>query len=516
MNTDLVPTHPGVYLFKNKEGEIIYVGKAKNLKNRVRSYFDSSQKSAKTHVLVKNIAQMDHIIVDNEVEALLLENQLIKRHQPKYNIALKDDKSYAYIKVTKETYPIVISTRRKTRKGEFFGPFTDGFARKTLVDLLNKHYKLCTKKDRKKGPCLNYHLGLCSGACCKEVSKEEYAKQVENARKVLKGNIKQIEEELEEQMQVASKKNQYEEALLKRNQLSALAILKEKQKVTLDKSYDQDVIAMHISQEKAIFSIFSINKGVLSTKKSQILPVEENIFEKFLTQYYLTHVIPGEIIVSSAFWEDENQKEVLEEYFTRIKGTKVQLTNPMQGEKKKLLDLVNKNIQTRTNKALDTLKEELSLAKYPKIIECFDISNLKNQYIVGAMTRFIEGKEDKSNYRKFAIKSTQTQDDFASMYEVVFRRYKRLRDEKLEFPDLVVIDGGKGQLGAAKLALKRIGVSLEIFGLAKEEETIIFEDHQIQLDKNAPAMLLLRKIRDTTHRFVLSYNKQLRRGGLRR
>ncbi len=511
------PKKPGVYIFKDSKGDIIYIGKAKVLRNRIQSYISNPNQSPKTAILTKHIHKADYIITDSEVEALLLENRLIKQHSPQYNIMLKDDKTYAYIKITDEKYPRIISTRKVTKKGTYFGPYTDGHARKVLVDLLNKHFKLCTQKRSIKRPCLNYHLHLCSGACTNKVTKEDYNKQVQQAIEVLKGKITQLEKELKTQMQTFATNQQYELANEKKLQLESFHILKEKQKVDDIKHYNQDIIAMHITDNKAKFTVLSINKGVITGKKTYTFSNDNDIFEQFLTRFYAGQDVPHEVVVSEAFWGDLHTKRLIETYLSRLRGTSVTLHFPKRGEKKALVDLALTNIITKTDKALDLIQKNLDLPAYPKIIECFDISNLGHEHIVAGMTRWVDNKPDKSGYRKFKIQSTQTQDDFKAMHEAVFRRYKRLKEEQSELPNLIIIDGGKGQLGMAQKALKRLQLDIPIIGLAKQEEEIFLpgESQSLQFNKNSLMMLTIRKIRDSVHKFVLGYNKQRRSMKLR-
>ena len=511
------PKKPGVYIFKDSDAKIIYIGKAKVLRNRVQSYVSNPRQTAKTAIITKHIKGADYIITDSEVEALLLENRLIKQHSPQYNIMLKDDKTYAYIKVTDEKFPKIQTTRRVTKKGTYFGPYTDGNARKILVDLLNKHFKLCTQKRSIKRTCLNYHLHLCSGACAGKVTEEQYSEQVKSAINILKGKTKPLEKQLKKEMDEASKEKHYEIAMQKKEQIESLSILHDKQKVDDLKRYNQDIIAMHKTDDKAKFTIFSINKGVITGKKTFTFQDDVQIFEQFLTRYYAGSEVPHEVVVSEPFWDDLHTKRIIENYLARLRGTNVQLHFPKRGEKKALVELALKNIITKTDKALDQMQTNLNLPDYPKIIECFDISNLGDEHIVAGMTRWVNNQPDKSGYRKFKIQSVKTQDDFKSMHEAVLRRYKRLKEENHEMPNLIIIDGGKGQLGMAVKALKRLQLKIPIIGVAKQDEEIYLEcaSDSLKFPKNSLMMLTIRKIRDSVHRFAIGYNKQRRSMKLR-
>ncbi len=507
-----IPKNTGVYLYKNKAGEIIYVGKAKNLRNRVRSYFSKQQKHPRTELLVRQIHNIDFIIVDSEVEALLLENRLIKKHQPRYNVALKDAKTYAYIKLTGDTFPRILSTRRLTKSGTYFGPYTDGSARNELVQLAVSIFKLRVCKTLPKRACLNYHIGLCTAPCIGKVTKADYGLQVKEATAFLKGNTKGVLKKLEQDMKTASERQLYEIALEKKRQIDAIYQLENRQKVDTIKQLNQHVVAAKQFNKKMHFVLFSINKGVIAGKKEYNFELQDDLFESFIKLYYSQNTVPHEIIVSEPFWTSIPERATLEAYLSKIKGSKVKITYPIKGEKKALYELALKNIAGTSLKTLIELQNKLNLPQYPQIIECFDISNLGREHIVGAMTQWVDGNPNKSAYRKFEIKTKQTQDDFASMHEVVLRRYKRLSEEHKQLPNLIVIDGGPGQLNAALQALSSLGLHIPIIGLAKKEEEIYLpgESTPLSYDKNSEMMLMLRKIRDSVHRFVLAYNRKKR------
>ncbi|MFT4282854.1 MAG: excinuclease ABC subunit UvrC [Candidatus Woesearchaeota archaeon] len=509
-----IPKNPGVYLFKDSKGKVIYVGKAKNLKNRVSSYFNKSEKSAKTKVLVSKIKEKDYFITNTEVEALLLENKLIKEYKPKYNINLKDDKTYAYIKVTAEKFPRIISTRRTSKKGKYFGPYINGYKRSLLVKILNKHFKLCTKQCMNSKSRLNFDLGLCCGACIGEETKENYKKRVEGAVRVLRGNISDLKKESEKSMNSYIENEQYEFARVEKEVLDSLEILTQKQTVEDVKFIDQDVVAKFLDGAKVIFSIIHIKKGTILGKEKFEIDFEDDVFSKFISSYYYGRDVPHEVIVNEEFWESNKDKKVLEEYLEEIATRKVNLIKPQRGDKKRLVELAIKNVSNINSDPLRMLKEKLSLKSYPRLIESFDVSNLKDEFIVSGMVCFENGKPLKNRYRRFRIKS-ESQDDFYAMSEAVYRRYKGLKERNEKMPDLILIDGGLGQLNSARLSLKRLNLNIEIISIAKREEEIYKEDKLYKLDKQKEPMLLLRKIRDETHRFSINYNKILRSKELR-
>lgn len=519
LNRKAIPTNPGVYLYKNSKNEIIYVGKAKNLRNRVSSYFNNKHEtSPKTQFLVKQIHDMEFFIVDNEVEALLLENRLIKKHKPKYNINLKDGKTYAYIKITNEEIPKITTTRRVTDKASYFGPFIDGYQRILLFNLAVKIFKLVTNKTYSSKSKLNYEIGLAPAPTEKEIDLKEYLKNVEEAKKFLAGkNHTKIVNKLEKEMIQDSKNLNYEKALEKKKQIEAIQYLKERQKVDLVKDYDQNVIVLleNTINKKLLIQLFKISKGVISGKKEFRFENEEDILEQFIKMYYSQNEIPKEILINKEFWDNEEDKQTIEGYLQRLRGTKVMITVPKIGEKKKLVNLAEKNalLNFDSNDVLEEIKTKLDLPKLPKVIECFDMSNLGYDYLVGGMTRWVNGRPDKENYRKFEIKSFKGKnDDYKSMLEVVYRRYRRLKEENLDMPDLIIIDGGKGQLSAATEALKRLRLNIPIISLAKKEEEIFKPgvEESFKFDNNSKMMLLIRQIRDSVHTFVINYNRKKR------
>ena len=525
-----IPLSPGCYLFRDKNDVIIYVGKAKVLRNRVRNYFSVPGKgsrhkdlSPKTQFLVRNIASIDWIVVDSEVEALLLENKLIKRHTPKYNINLKDSKTYAYITITNEQFPRILSTRAPAKNAMNFGPYTDGFARQEVVRLTVQLFKLRTCSTLPRRACLNYHIGICSAPCIRaqtEVTQESYASQVAEARLFLQGDTKPIVERLTQEMKAASAELKFEKALEKKRQIESIAQLHERQKVDTLKSYDQDVIALLEQENTAVIEMFTIARGVISGKKEFVLERQEGIFAQFITRYYFSNKVPREIIVNAAFWEDDAEKAVIEGYLARLRGAAVSLVVPEKGEKRLLLEMAQKNARADVleQRSLVQLQEALNLPCVPRIIECFDISNLGVEDIVAGMTRFVDGKPDLKGFRKYRIRTLAgVQDDFKSMHEAVHRRYARLVAEQAELPHLIIIDGGKGQLAAALAALRKASVAIPIVALAKEREELFLpgQEEPLQFPKNQAMMLLVRSIRDRTHDYVLGYNRKRRQMRLR-
>ena len=509
-----LPNEPGVYQFKDSQGSIIYVGKAINLRKRVSSYFkNSNSNSPKTQLLVRHIVDVECIIVHNEVEALLLENKLIKKHSPKYNINLKDSKTYAYIALSEEDYPRIFSSRKVLLKGHSFGPFVDGGARRELIDLTVQLFKLRVCRNLPSKACLNYHIGLCSAPCINNVNKEEYQTQVHQALDFLGGDTHSVLKKLKVEMGEHTASLKYEKALVIKRQIDAIEHLTEKQRVDMVKKFDQDVIAISVYHHKALIELFSISKGVISGKKDFSFDFEEDVLLQFIKLYYSKNYVPSEIIVGSSFWESEEEHLALEEYLGKIKGGRVHLTYPQRGEKADLIKMVQKNAEyNSTNPVLQDIKEKLVLPTLPVTIECFDISNLGYDYIVGGMTQWVAGKPNKSSYRKFEIRGNEGQDDFAAMREVVFRRYSRLLNEGKQFPDLIIIDGGAAHLSSALESLEKIGVKIPIIALAKQREEIYVpgEDVPLLFDSGSAMMLYIRQIRDSVHDFVLSYNRKKR------
>ncbi|MCL2475650.1 excinuclease ABC subunit UvrC [Candidatus Bathycorpusculum sp.] len=514
-----IPTDPGVYLYRDEQETILYVGKAKNLRSRVKSYFSSIDQPPKTRQLLLHIRSIDWIVVNTEVEALLLENKLIKQHTPKYNIDLKDAKSYAYISLTRETYPRVLTSRKVHRKLESFGPYTDGFTRQDLQRTVVRVFKLRTCKNMHKRACLNYHINMCTAPCTGNIIPEQYDKQVKDARAFLNGNYQQTIEQLNTQMQEASQTQHFEEALELRKQIASIRLLTERQIVDNERRFDQDVMVFRRVGEKMMALQMGVRKGVLLGKKEFSVDLQPQIEQEFLKAFYTANQIPREILLNKPVWIEPDEKVALEEFLAKKRLAPVSLTIPHKADKLALIKLAEKNLESglEFDSALVDLQNNLHLPVLPRVIECFDISNLGTEHVVSGMVAFKDAKPDKKNYRKFKIKTVTGQDDFASIHEVVLRRYKRQIEENNPLPDLIVIDGGPGQVSAAKAALQTLGLQTPMFGLAKEREEIYLPNDPVPrvFDKNSTMMLLLRKIRDATHDFSLGYNRKRRQMQIR-
>jgi len=512
--SEVIPTSPGVYLYRDGQGGILYVGKAKNLRSRVKSYFSSIDHPPKTRRLVLNIRSIDWIIVNNEVEALLLENKLIKQHAPKYNINLKDSKTYAYISLSREDYPRILTSRKVSAKLESFGPYTEGYTRQDLQRLVTKVFKLRTCKSMHRRACLNYHIGNCSAPCVGRVTKEQYAEQVKNARMFLEGKFDSTLQVLELQMCQAAEAQKFEQAMALRDQILSIRLLTQRQVVDNEKRFDQDVMVFCQEGDKVLVVHMGLRRGVLSGKKEFSVDRQPMVEQEFLKAFYAVNQIPREILLNKPCWQDAEEKAALEGFLYTKRLSAVSLSVPKRGDKLSLVQLAEKNLQSslQGDNVLVDIQKSLGLPKLPRVIECFDISNLGQEHIVSGMVRFTDAKPDKKNYRKFKIKTVKEQDDFASMHEVVTRRYKRLKEEKNPMPDLIIIDGGPGQVHAAQTALNTLQLEIPIIGLAKEHEEIYKPNQQtpIQLNKNNRMMLLIRQIRDATHDFSINYNRKRR------
>jgi excinuclease ABC subunit C len=531
-----IPTSAGVYIYKNNRDEIIYVGKAKNLRNRVMSYFTSKHEtSPKTQFLVQNIASYEIILVDTEVEALLLENKLIKKHIPKYNINLKDSKTYAYLKITDERIPKIMSTRKVTKTGTYFGPYIDNGVRVQLLTLCVSLFKLVTPKTFSSKSKLFFEIGVSPAASVDTLDLEKYMVQVKKTKDFLAGkNVAQIKRELEFEMEEASKHMKFELALERRNQLETLNGIQERQKVDTLKNYDQDVVViMHeTGEEQALIQLFHISRGVISGKKEYLLDYQDDLLEEFLKMYYSKNLAPSEILINEKSWDEETQIS-LESYLSTQRGSKVELRVPLKGEKKALVELVLRNAKENyaQKNVLQLLKKEIRLKSVPKIIECFDMSNLSFEFLVGGMTRFVNMQEDKDGYRKFEIKSfIGKNDDYGAMREVLLRRYSRILENKkrkkqglvvtkdFELPDLVVIDGGLGHFETGRKVFEELGIvnQIDFISIAKGEkrdrnEIYTVHDHEpFIFDDNSSMMLFLRKVRDSVHNYVINYNRKKR------
>lgn len=509
-----VPGEPGCYLYRDAAGDVIYVGKAKNLKRRVSSYFQKHGHDAKTQRLVEQIASADFIVTENEVEALILENTLIKRHQPKYNIDLKDAKNYAYIHLSGGAFPRIGIARRAGRDGEYFGPFVSARERDYVLSVVKKAFGLRSCRRIPKRPCLRRHIGTCAAPCTGTVTEEEYAARIERARAVLRGQGKDLVAAMEAEMAERSKNLEFERALELRDEIAAIRHLAGRQRVERRRDHDEDIITYQEKDGNLYLLLFHVEMGTLTGKQEYVFEASDDAVEEFLVQYYGDHAPPKEVVLPAGVGEP------LADYLADRRGAKVEVTVPQKGDKKKLLDLAEKNLEIAffgDALKVEALQKALHLPDPPNVIECFDISHLAGTAMVGSMVQFRGGRPDKRNYRRFRIRTVEGIDDFASIAEVVGRRYARIRDEGGEFPDLVIVDGGKGQLDAALGVLKRLGTRLPVIAIAKREEEIYVPGfpHPLPVRKDEKASLFVQEIRDEAHRFAITYNRLLRRKEMR-
>jgi excinuclease ABC subunit C len=529
-----LPTSPGVYLYKDAHGAVIYVGKAKNLRARVRSYFlDERLADVKTGTLIHDARHIDFIQVDNEKEALALENNLIKQWKPRYNILLRDDKTYPYIKLTAERYPRVYVTRRLKKDGStYYGPYFPGNLAHRLVHFIHRHFKVpsCNVDLTRKHthPCLEYHIHRCHGPCVEGlVTEERYAQAVRDTRLFLEGRHKDLEQELRSRIEAASQATRYEEAEALNHLLHTVEEVAEKQKMAAAEGDDTDIFAYYAEPPLVAVNLFHLRRGHIVDRREffwedqrQFDPPE--FFASLLKQVYLNDpYVPGFIHVPVEF-ED---CDVLEEYLTEKRGRKVEIHTPQRGQKKAMLALVESNARHsfeqrfRVMKPSSTaigaaLRDALSLENVPRRIECFDISHIQGTDKVASMVVWEDGRMKKSDYRKFIIRTVEGNDDFASMREVISRRYGRLQEEKADRPGLVLVDGGIGQLHAAAAALESLGITDQpLASIAKREEWIYVygqEDEPIVLDKFSPVLHLVQLVRDEAHRFAVTFHRTRR------
>nr|WP_091351522.1 excinuclease ABC subunit UvrC [Anaerobranca gottschalkii] len=533
-----LPSSPGVYIMKDKYGEVIYVGKALSLKNRVKSYFSKSEgKGAKVLALVQNIAALDYIATDSEVEALILESNLIKKHRPKYNISLKDDKHYPYIKINlKEDFPVVEKVRKITKdKARYFGPYPSGIVVNETLNAIRTLFPLRTckgKLSKKDRPCLNYHIKKCLAPCAGRISSEDYQKIVEEVILFLEGKNLELIKKMEEEMVKAAENLDFEKAAKLRDQLQGVKAIGEKQKIIFSDLEDRDILALAQGDNLACIQIFSIRGGKLLGSESFKLEntggsTPEELFHAFITQYYNNApIIPGEILLPMELQDSK----VLLEFLSKKRNGKVVLKVPQKGDKKSLLEMAEKNAklqlqtfisQQQKNKqeaeeGLLDLAKALGLEELPWRMECYDISNIQGEHSVASMVVFEGGKPVKEKYRKFQIRTVQGPNDFASMAEVIKRRLENFLEGDSSFtplPHLIIIDGGKGQLSAARKVMEETGFGhIKTIGLAKREEEIFLPNRSegIILPRNSKGLYLLQRIRDEAHRFALTYHRKLR------
>lgn len=548
-----LPNSPGVYLMHDKKDAIIYVGKAINLKNRVRSYFrESTNKTAKIQKMVSLIQYFEYIVTDSELEALVLENNLIKEHRPKYNTMLKDDKTYPYIKVTvSEEYPRILFSRiMKKDKAKYYGPYTSSTSVKDTIDLLCKLYRIRTcnsnlpKEIGKDRACLNYHMKQCDGPCIGNITKEDYAKNVEQALDFLSGNYAPVMKELEQKMNHAAEELDFEEAIRVRELLASVKSVTQKQKITESIGEDKDIIALAKDEQDAVVQVFFVRDGKLIGREHFHMTnssenTDSDILCSFIKQFYAgTPFLPKTILLP----EEVAEAEIVEQWLSSRKGSKVKILVPKIGSKEKLVELAKKNailvleqdkdrIKREECKTIGAVKELAALLQMEQInrIEAFDISNINGFENVGSMVVYEKGKPHRSDYRKFKIKTVSGPDDYACMKEVLTRRFLHGLEEKAEFkkkemdvnfgsftkfPDLLLMDGGKGQVNIAKDVLADLGIVIPVCGMVKDDNHrtrgLYFDNVEITMEKSSEGFRLITRIQDEAHRFAIEFHRSLR------
>src|SRR5438270_1511066 len=543
-----LPTSPGVYIYKNAEGEVIYVGKAKSLRGRVRSYFlEANLADAKTGSLMREAADVDYIVVDNEAEAMALENNLIKQNKPRFNILLRDDKTYPYIKLTSERFPRVYVTRRLKKDGaQYFGPYFPGNLAHRLVDVIHRSFLIPScKVDLTRfhaRPCLQYYIKRCLGPCVQSLTTPEiYAEAVRDVQLFLEGRQTDLSRSLRFRMERAANDQQFEAAARYRDLLATVDQVQEKQRIAAAEGDDTDVFGYHYENQMLAVNLFHMRGGRILDRREFFwdeLPEPEpgqlfspgDFVGALLKQIYIDqNYVPRCIFVPVDF-EDRPALESLltekrRERAANPRAAQVEITVPQRGEKRSLIDLAGKNAKQSYDqrfrvmkpavKAIqEALQDALTLPDLPKRIECFDISHIQGAETVASMVVWEDGKMNKSQYRKFIIRTVEGVDDFASMREVVARRYQRVVDEKRDMPSLILIDGGIGQLHAAAAALESVGIiNQPLASIAKREEIIYVagqEDEPVVLDRHSPLLHLVQLIRDASHRFAVTFHRKRR------
>ncbi|HNR73694.1 MAG TPA: excinuclease ABC subunit UvrC [Cyclobacteriaceae bacterium] len=525
-----LPDSPGIYRYYNKAGELIYVGKAKSLKKRVSSYFNKqSQYNRKTEKLVSEIQKIEFTLANSEFDALLLENNFIKQYQPKYNILLKDDKTFPYLCILKEPFPRIIYTRKYIpRQGEYFGPYSSVVSMKSVLELVRQIYSIRTCslvlsqeniEQKKFKVCLEFHIGNCKGPCEGLQPEAEYLEDIAQARNILKGDLSVVEKELIFRMKSAAEAMEFEKAATFKHKLELLEKFQTKSLVVNRKLTDIDVITITSSETDAFINYMQIKEGsIIFSKNLEVKKKLEETDEEILNM----------VVQDLRSTYRSNNPEVYTNVPLSLKSDAFENVLPQIGDKKKLVDLSLKNalyqkrekeiskeeLKDKKNKVLHIMQEHLRLLQYPKIIECFDNSNFQGTSPVASMVRFVDGKPDKKGYRHFNIKTVIGPNDFASMKEIVTRRYKRIMEEQGEYPQLIIVDGGKGQLSSACEALQELGLygKIPIIGIAKRLEEIYYPEDNLPLliSKKSPALLLIQRIRDEAHRFAITFHRQKR------
>jgi len=549
----ILPEKPGVYIMKNSLGEVIYVGKAKILKNRVRQYFQSSKNhSDKVKAMVKNIAEFEYIVTDSEMEALILECNLIKKYRPRYNILLKDDKHYPFIKVTiNEDFPRVFMTRTHAKDGgKYFGPYTDYSAVYETLDLIKKIFPVRTCKmtikdgEIKARPCLNYHIGLCTAPCAGLTTKEEYNKTIQNIIDLLSGKDKQITKDLRIQMEKAAENLEFEKAASYRDKIIAVEKIIEKQKIIIGNFEDEDFINIYSDETDTCAMIFFLRDGKIVGREHYMLEDTSGIESKEIVSDFIKEFYGGTAFVPKNIYVNEvEDSELLEQWLTMKRESKVYIKVPQRGEKKEILDMVFKNAKITLEQfksklkadkeihktALKELAELLDLENLPNRIEAYDISNIQGLDSVGSMIVFEDGKPKNSDYRRFKIKSVIGANDYESMREILNRRFKhgleevkKIKERNLElsagkfciFPDLILMDGGKGQVNVALEVLKELNIDIPVCGMVKDDKHntrgLIYNNNEMIIKQNSNVMHLITRIQDEVHRFAITYHRSLR------
>ena len=533
-----LPMLPGVYIMHAKSGEIIYVGKAKKLKNRVSQYFGAgNQHSDKVRRMVSNVEDFEYIICDSEFEALVLECSLIKQHKPKYNILLKDDKGYHYIKVTKGDYPTILASfDTDDKNAEYIGPYISGFVVNQTIDEVRKIFRLpqCSKTfpdcvNKKGRPCLNFHIKNCSAPCCGKISAADYLESVKAAVEFLKGGVSQSVTVLREEMEKAAENLQFEKAARLRDRITAIEKINDRQKIYSSIYKRQDIIAVASADTAACFEVFVFSDGKLTDREEFIIDAQDDLASaraEFLQRYYtMRDNIPPRVAVDG----DIEDKELLEKWLSDKRGTNVTIAVPERGKQEQLVTMCRNNASERLAQhlgrhlgqtaGLDELARLLGLPKPPKFIESYDISNTAGEDNVAGMVVFKDGKPYKSSYRKFKIKSFSGQDDFRSMAEVVERRFNEYKHAETDdgfgqLPDLILLDGGKGQLSAVLDILKKMNINIPVFGMVKDSKhktrAITSGGDEIAIKGNRSAYTLVSTIQEEVHRFAIGYHRQQR------
>lgn len=539
-----LPDLPGVYLMKDDTGHIIYVGKAINLKNRVRQYFQSSKNhSIKVKKMVQHIVSFEYIITRSEVEALVLECNLIKKFDPKYNIRLKDDKTYPYIKINiQDAFPRMTIVRQMKKDGaRYFGPYTNVNAMWEIVDIIKNTWPMRTcsrnlpKDIGKERACLNYHIGKCMAPCDGKVNQEDYKKMIDEVLNFLSGKYKEVIKKLQEDMLIASEDLQFEKAAQLRDQIMAIEKIEQKQTATLSTMLDQDVIAFAKSPEDTLIQVYFVRQGKLVGREHFYLQdtedeTIEDIFRDFIVQFYANATfIPKEVVIERV----PSEREVLESYLAEKRGSKVNLITPQKGSKHGLMELASKNAevtlsqfgdqikkeQERTKGAVKEIQVAMGLDKVPYRMEAYDISNTQGIQSVGGMVVFEGGKPKKSDYRKFKIKSIFGPNDYGSLEEVLDRRFNRMRTEEdgssfSKMPDLILMDGGKGQVSIAEKVMKKYALNIPICGMVKDDRHrtrgLLYQGEEILFEARSEGFKLITRIQDEVHRFSIEYHKKLR------